>query len=228
MLIEGATPLRPAVEPSQRRATLTIRKSSALDPSGEVIRLDKKAICYMDPPHNQRNLFRSNMDEAPTQRFDVSRFGGVEPHAALLRVPPQAQPLYKIMSVENLLRSIESGYLHFNRVDRYSDFPGADPQDSEQLPEDRPINASARFEKHPEFSAADYYDRSRARTYACCFSMENSELIWRAYANDNRRGKVCVVFEFGKLRQTLNQILRPGNAALDCASVPCHQIFSLN
>src|SRR6185312_10997272 len=137
------------------------------------------------------------MDE-PAQVFDFCRFGGVEPHASLLRIPPHDQLLYKVMSVENFLRSIEGGYLHFNRVDCYSDFPGADPHDGEQLPEDRRINASVRFEKNPGLSAADYYDQSRARTYACCFSLENSDSIWREYANDNRRGKVCVVFDFGK------------------------------
>lgn len=70
------------------------------------------------------------------------------------------------MSVENCVSSIEGGYLHFNRVDSYKDFPHADRHDGEQLPGDRAGNAAATFEKAPTFSAADYYDRSRSRTYA--------------------------------------------------------------
>lgn len=168
------------------------------------------------------------MDEGLPQRLDASQLGGVEPHAPLLRIPAADQLLFKIMTVENLSSSIESEYLHFNRVDKYGDFLRADPHDGKQLPADRHVNAGASFEKAPEFAAADYYDQSRARTYACCFSLENSEFIWREYANNSQRGKVCVVFNFGKLRQTLNRTLRPGHAALDYGGVRCHQFFALN
>jgi hypothetical protein len=98
--------------------------------------------------------------------------GGIEPHAGLLTLSTDEQLLYKIVTVENLLRSIDGGYLHFNRVDSYGDGPGADPHDGAQLPMDVPGNASAGFEQAPEFTAAHYYDRSRSRTYACCFSAE--------------------------------------------------------
>ncbi len=81
--------------------------------------------------------------------------GSIEPHALLLKRPPDGQLLYKIMAVENLLHSIDEVYLHFNRVDGYKDFPGADDRDSEQLPTDRPINALSKFEKTSDFSAAD-------------------------------------------------------------------------
>jgi len=37
--------------------------------------------------------------------------GSIEPHAALLRQPPAGQLLYKVMSVENCIGSIERGYL---------------------------------------------------------------------------------------------------------------------
>jgi hypothetical protein len=36
------------------------------------------------------------------------------------------QRLYKLLTVENVLRSIAGGYLHFSRIDAYADFPGAD------------------------------------------------------------------------------------------------------
>ena len=66
---------------------------------------------------------------------DVPVFlGHIESHAPLLTIPSAGQLLYKIMSVENLTRSVLGRYLHFNRVDSYSDFTGADPHDGRQLP----------------------------------------------------------------------------------------------
>ncbi len=132
------------------------------------------------------------------------------------------------MTAKNLLRSIAGSYLYFNRADSYADFPTADQHDGEQVPNDREGNATARFEKAPDFSAADYYDQSRARTYACCFSLENSPFIWENYGTGDERGKVCFVFNFGKLRATLNRTLEPGNAALEYEGLRCHQIFSIN
>lgn len=154
--------------------------------------------------------------------------GSIEPHAPLLCIPPEDQLLYKVMTVENLLRSVTGNYLHFNRVDSYSDFPNADKNDGRQLPNDQPANAAAKFQKAPDFSAAHYYDQSRSRTYACCFSTENSDYIWNNYANGSEKGKVCVVFEFGKLRAMLNRALTPEGAALLYEGNRCRQIFSVN
>ncbi|QEX24973.1 hypothetical protein FRZ61_49160 [Hypericibacter adhaerens] len=159
---------------------------------------------------------------------EIAISGDIEPHAHLLSVPSEDQLLYKMMTLENLIRSIEGRYLHFNRVDSYFDFQGADHHDGEQLPGDRQGNAAARFEKSPEFSAAHYYDQSRARTYASCFSTENSAFIWNNYATDGNKGKVCLVFDFGKLRATLNSTLSPNQAALIADGARCHQIFSIN
>lgn len=146
----------------------------------------------------------------------------------MLNVPPDSQLLFKMMSVENLLRSIGGAYLHFNRVVSYSDFSGADAHDGQQLPNDKKGNARAMFEKAQNFSAAKYYDQSRERTYACCLSLESSDFIWNNYANDGEHGKVCIVFDFGKLRATLNRTLQAGNAALLYGGRQCHQIFSIN
>lgn len=154
--------------------------------------------------------------------------GSVEPHAGMLKIPPDGQLLYKMITGENLLRSIVGGYLHFNRVNSYIDFPGADPHDGKQSPQDQQGNASSKFEKAPDFSAADYYDKSRSRTYACCFSLENSEFIWSNYASGNEKGKVCLVFVFSKLRAMLNKTLQPGNSALEYNGMQCRQIFNLN
>ena len=163
------------------------------------------------------------------QQFTVSALlGSIEPHAPLLKHPPDGQLLYKITSIENLLRSIMSNYLHFNRVDSYGDFPDADPHDGQQLPKDEPGNVQTKFGKNSNFSAANYYDQARARTYACCFSLENSDFIWNRYAKESPERKVCVVFNFGKLRGTLNQMLQRGNAVLEYKGMQCLQIFSVN
>jgi hypothetical protein len=166
-------------------------------------------------------------ENAPPQPIPAP-LGLIEPHARLLRMPPVGQLLYKIMTVENLLRSIEDAYLHFNRVDSYSDFPNADRSDGRQLPGDQPGNAMSRFARAPDFSAANYYDRCRARTYACCFSLENSDYIWTHYANGSAKGKVGVVFNFAKLRAAVNRILQPGNGRLLYNGIPCRQIFAVN
>lgn len=168
------------------------------------------------------------MIESASSQHIPALLGSVEPHTPLLNVPPDGQLLYKVMTVENLLRSIVDNYLHFNRVDSYPNLPGVDPHDGQQLPKDQQGNAGTRFEKAPDFSAADYYDQSRARTYACCFSLENSDFVWNNYGKGSAKGKVCVIFEFGRLRAMLNQTLQPGNAALEYDSSPCPQIFSIN
>lgn len=154
--------------------------------------------------------------------------GSVEPHAGLLKIPNERQTLFKVMSTENLIASISGRYLYFNRVDSYKDFHGADACDGKQLPSDYPGNASTKFEKAPDFSIADYYNQCRSRTYACCFSLDNSDYIWRNYGAGGTKGKVCVAFDFGKLRTTLNKTFELGNAALISGDVHCHQIFSIN
>lgn len=154
--------------------------------------------------------------------------GGIEPHANLLTVPSDDLPLYKIMKMEDLVRLSQENYLHFNRVDRYADFPWADPHDGQQLSADLPGNSGARFEGDPDFSAANYYDQSRARTYACCFSIENSKHIWDNYANGSDKGKVGVVFNFLPLRSMINRALAPGNAILEYNGQRFRQIFSVN
>jgi hypothetical protein len=165
----------------------------------------------------------ANIDNAS---FDPA-LGAIEPHAAMLTAPPDGQRLYKIMTVANLLRSVSGRYLYFTRVDSYKDFPNADLHDGEQLHQDRAANKASRFEKNPDFSGADYYDRSRNRTYACCFSLENSDHIWRDYANGSARGKVGLAFDFAKLRATINETMKVRNGLLYRGEA-CKQIFSVN
>jgi hypothetical protein len=165
-------------------------------------------------------------EEAAATDFDPAS-GAMEPNAGLLTAPADGQHLYKIMTVENFLRSAGRRYLYFNRIDSYSDFPGVDRRDGEQLGEDRAANAALHFEKSPNLSLADYYDQSRRRTYACCFSLENSDYVWHEYANGSPHGKVGIVFDFAKLRTIINDTLRAG-AALEYRGLHCKQIFSVN
>jgi hypothetical protein len=166
------------------------------------------------------------MNATPQQSTGApAPLGLIEPHAGLLTAPPEGQLLYKATTVENLLRSIAGSYLYFNRVDAY---PDLDPSDGAMPPGDQPGNAQATFAKASDFSAADYYNQSRARTYACCFSLENTDCIWRTYGTGGTRGKICVVFDFANLRTLLNHTLTQGNSALEYNGVRCHQIFSIN
>jgi len=154
--------------------------------------------------------------------------GLVEPHAGLLTAPAAGQRLYKLMSVENLLRAVTDAYLHFNRVDYYTDFADADPFDGAELPNDAPANIAAVFEKAPSFSLSDYYARSRGRTYACCFSQENSRFIWSHYGLGSPKGQVGLEFDFEALRRRLNRTLAAGGAALMVGQAQCRQILSVN
>lgn len=157
----------------------------------------------------------------------VLPLGQIEPHAPLLSQPAPGQRLYKVMSVEDLIQSVEGGYLHFNRVDRYADFPKADANDGAELPLDQSSNQNSTFEKAPTFSLSDYYARSRGRTYACCFSLENSDHIWNSYGRGGTKGQVGLELDFEKLRQRLNSGLS-GGAALMYGNQRCHQMFSIN
>ncbi len=157
----------------------------------------------------------------------INRDVTIEPHEPLLSRPPEDQFLYKVMRVEDLIMSISDSYLHFNRVDSYKDFDGADAQDGEQLPQDLNINQNTKFIKAPDFSAADYYSQFRVRTYACCFSIENSDYIWLNYGNGGNKGKVCLVIRFGKLRAMLNDAILKGTWLLD-NGIRLRPIFDIN
>jgi hypothetical protein len=157
----------------------------------------------------------------------LAPLGFIEPHALLLTQPAPGQRLFKIMKAEHLIQSIEGGYLHFNRVDAYSDFPLADAHDGAELPLDQPANQAASFEKAPSFTLSDYYAQSRGRTYTCCFSLKNSPYMWEHYGLGSATGQVGLEFDLEKLRRRLNGALS-SKAALMCGDVRCRQIFSIN
>jgi len=168
------------------------------------------------------------VDKDQPKNANLAPLGDIEPHAALLKRPPDDQLLYKVMAAEHLVKSITESYLHFNRVDSYKDFQGADIHDGEQLPSELGDNQNLKFARSPNFSAADYYNCCRSRTYACCFSLENSEYIWHNYGSGGRNGKICLVFKFGKFRSMLNVTLEPGKSGFLYNGIRCRQIFSVN
>jgi hypothetical protein len=153
--------------------------------------------------------------------------GFIEPHSPLLGQLAPDQRVFKIMKAENLIQSVEGQYLHFNRVDSYTDFPMADAYDGAELPLDQPANEAIGFEKGPSVTLSDYYARSRGRTYACCFSLENSPYIWQHYGLGSAMGQVGLEFNLEKLRRRLNASLS-GVGVLMYGNVPCRQIFSIN
>ena len=166
-------------------------------------------------------------DENASTGWDGPR-GKIEPHAGLLQQPALDQPLFKVLTVENLIRSIRERYLHFTRVDAYRDFDAADGADGEQLPLDREGNAKSLFQGGQGFSAANYYDQFRSRAYASCFSLENTSHIWNNYGSGGTMGKVCLVTTFGALKSSVNATLRADTSALLVGSALCRQIFDVN
>jgi hypothetical protein len=149
----------------------------------------------------------------------------VDPHRSLLRQPEAGALLFKVVKVRYLIDMLRKNYLHFQRVDAYTD----DTADGEQLPLDRAVSASISFKKAPSYNLEKYYDTARARTYACCFSLEHSAHLWESYAHDG--DAVCLAFDFDKLRERLNATLQ---ASLDNHGLLMHgenrfrQIFSIN
>jgi hypothetical protein len=177
--------------------------------------------------YGMRSPHISGMADKP-DRAGLAPLGLIEPHTSLLQRPPIGQLLYKVMSVENCISSIERTYLHFNRVDQYKDFLTADRHDGEQLPADRPGNAAMRFENALDFSQENQCDVARSRTYACSFSLENSDYIWRTYGTGGSRGKISMVFDFDKLRASLNRAMQSSGAVLVYNDIPCRPFLSLN
>jgi hypothetical protein len=161
---------------------------------------------------------------------DFLEWGNVEPHASMLRQPAAGQQLFKIMRLGDFVKSVAENYLHFQRVDSYKDFPTADAQDGDQPPYNRAVNSGITFEKAPHYSPAHYYDSCRGRTYASSFSLENSNLIWQRYGESDPVGKVCVRFDFARLRAVLNETIgnNPGLSALMVGDIRCKQIFFIN
>jgi hypothetical protein len=173
----------------------------------------------------QRGREMAEVQETGDEEANALPLAWVEPHGHLLRQPEPGQLLFKVVKVRYLIKMLQKSYLHFQRVDTYTD----DEADGEQLPLDRQVGAGIGFEKAPAYTLEKYYDSARARTYACCFSLRSSAYIWEHYAS--ARDAVCLVFDFEKLRQRLNATM---HASLENHGLLKHgencfrQIFSIS
>ncbi len=128
--------------------------------------------------------------------------GSIEPHKPLLTQPDEDVFLYKIIKSEHFFDMLKKKYLYFKRVDTYTD----DKRDSDQPDGDRLLSQKVGFEKNPNYTLDKYYDGARKRTYACCFSLENTTYHWKTYGG-NDPNPICMVVRFGKLRDFLNQTM---------------------
>ncbi|HVE44938.1 MAG TPA: DUF2971 domain-containing protein [Gammaproteobacteria bacterium] len=123
----------------------------------------------------------------------------IEPHAYILKKPDEETLLYKITSSDNFFKMLKDNYLYFKRVNTYTD----DTRDSDQPDKDKEASEKSKFENAPEYTARHYYDSCRSKTYACCFSTENTSHIWEHYG-DNDSNAICLVFDCYKLINFLN------------------------
>lgn len=123
----------------------------------------------------------------------------IEPHAALLTKPDENTLLYKIISAKNFTNMVENDYLYFRRVDTYHD----DKRDSDQPDKDKEASQKRKFENALDYTAKNYYDSCRSKTYACCFSTENTSHLWEHYGESDPNA-ICLVFDAHKLINYLN------------------------
>lgn len=155
-----------------------------------IIRTDKQYQQWIR--HTKYGMFNAE----PLKLHELP-LGTIEPHELLLDQPKLL--IYKFIKLDHLIRSVNDHYLHFSRVDCYKDFKDADINDGNQTSEDRTIHQKMKFIKGG--SLETYYDKSRSRSYACCFTMKKMPHMWNTY------GEICIVFEFSKLRKALNEII---------------------
>lgn len=160
-----------------------------------IIRADKE---YQKQIRRTRyGMFNREPFNIAPSKLDKLPLGTIESHELLLNQPKIL--IYKFIKFDYLIRSINDHYLHFNRVDSYKDFEGADINDGDQTSKDRAIHQNMNFIKGGSLEA--YYDKARSRSYACCFTRKKTPHM------QNNYGEICIVFEFNKLRKALNEIL---------------------
>lgn len=129
----------------------------------------------------------------------------VETHKNFLKQTTDETLLYKVISFKNFLKMLEGNYLHFNRVNNYTD----DKNDADQPEQEKLLNQKIYFEKDPNFSLRNYYEECRKRSYACCFSLDIPRANqWEEYGGDDPKKAVCLVMNFGKLKFLLNETFR--------------------
>ena len=167
----------------------------------DVDKNNKRAIkCF-----EKVGIIHLNKPEISNSSFNLMfkyRNSKIETHAPFLKKPSDKTSLFKIVTSENFFSMLENDYLYFRRVDTYHD----DCRDSDQPDLDKEISNKAKFINNPEYTASNYYASCRSRTYACCFSTENSLHIWEHY-EFNDPNTFCLIFDAYKLTNYLNYYL---------------------
>src|SRR5262249_45009679 len=142
---------------------------------------------------------KTNTPDGIARLMNKYKNTSIEPHAYILKKPDAETLLYKIVSLKNFTHMIENDYLYFRRVDTYHD----DKRDSDQPDKDKEASEKSKFENAPDYTAQNYYDSCRSKTYACCFSTENTPHLWEHYG-ENDPNAICLVFDCHKLINFLN------------------------
>ncbi len=122
----------------------------------------------------------------------------IQPHKYLLDIPSDETILYKITSLSNFKDMVEKSYLYFKRVDSYDD----DKNDSQATEIDQELAAKSIFLGSQNYSAKEYYDACRTRTYACCFATKLTGHLFTNYYADDK--PICLCIKSGELIKTLN------------------------
>lgn len=145
----------------------------------------------------------------------------IEPHHYLLKKPQPDSLLYKIIPSDYFINMLEDNYIYFRRVDTYHD----DIRDSDQPDEDKHLSEKSKFENATNYSGKDYYNDCRARTYACCFSTENTPHLWGHYSGSNNSA-TCLAFNSSRLIDFLNT--RINETLLKNVGAPLSHLFYIN
>ena len=154
--------------------------------------------------------------------------GCIEPRRGLLRIPDDDVRLFKVMRLDHFLDSVRHGYLYFRRVDSYGASAGADPDDGRQLPSDVSGNRASAFLRQPDFTASEYYDTSRSRSFACCFTTSDGCRVLSAYGSGDPDGKARVSFLYGLMMDRVRRVLSSEDAAASIGGTRLIQCLDLD
>ncbi len=124
----------------------------------------------------------------------------IQPHKERLKQPDDKTKLYKIIPLKFLEDILDKNYFHFQRVNTYKD----DINDSDQPRIDKMLAEKSIFLHSKNYSAKDYYDSCRSRTYACCFSTKLTDHLFENYYSKPQDKAICLAFNSPNLIDQLN------------------------
>lgn len=126
-----------------------------------------------------------------------------------LKEPDENIVLYKFISFDRFLETIEKNYLYFNKV---SNYPDLDPYDSDILPNDIEDAKNSSFGKNPNYTWLDLCKKARNAMYACCFSLSNDKIMWETFGEKN---SICLAIKYDNLKGLIEKSYDRNKAILD-------------